>query len=242
MTVPRLAIIGTGKMGRLVAGVAEERGWPVVATIGAEGNAGGRAITRDRLAGAQVAIEFTEPQSAADNVLACVRAGCAVVCGTTGWSERRSEVARAVTQAGGALFWAANFAVGVNLFWLAAEQLAASIAAASAGFSPHIVETHHAAKKDAPSGTALELQRRASVAGAGGVPVTSVRVGSVPGTHELLFDAPYEQIRLEHVARDRRVFAEGALAAAEWIVGRSGVFGMADLLARPASTSHTTPS
>ncbi|MGI8498255.1 MAG: 4-hydroxy-tetrahydrodipicolinate reductase [Gemmatimonadaceae bacterium] len=240
MSAPRIAIVGLGKMGTLVARMAEERRWPIAATIGGGDNAGGMGITRERLAGAQVAIEFTEPRSAPDNILACVGAGCAVVSGTTGWSERRAEVERVVTESNGALFWAANFSIGVNLFWQAAERLAAAIASASAGFSPHIIETHHAAKKDAPSGTAMELQRRTSVGTATAVPVTSVRVGSVPGTHELLFDAPFEQIRLEHVARDRRVFAEGALAAAEWIVGRSGVFGMADLLARSSSELHTS--
>jgi 4-hydroxy-tetrahydrodipicolinate reductase len=97
-------------------------------------------------------------------------------------------------------------------------------------FEAHIVETHHSAKKDAPSGTAAMLQQALGRTLGRDVPVTSIRTGSVPGTHEILFDAPYEQIRLTHEARDRRVFADGALAAARWLIGRTGVFGMDDLL------------
>ena len=102
---------------------------------------------------------------------------------------------------------------------------------------PHLIETHHAAKRDAPSGTAIALASQAAALLGRSVPITSVRVGSVPGTHELLFDAPFEQIRLEHVVRDRRVFAAGALRAAEWLIGRRGVFTLDDVLA----TGETSP-
>jgi 4-hydroxy-tetrahydrodipicolinate reductase len=101
------------------------------------------------------------------------------------------------------------------------------------GFDAHIVETHHAAKKDSPSGTAASLESQTSPDWGGNIPITSIRVGSVPGTHEFLFDAPFEQIRLVHVARDRRVFAEGALHAARWLIGRTGVFSMQDVLGGP---------
>jgi 4-hydroxy-tetrahydrodipicolinate reductase len=234
VTAPRLAIVGTGKMGGAVRALAGERGWPVVAEIGSAENAGGRALTAQRLSGADVAIEFTTPEAAAANAVACARAGVPIVVGTTGWLAERGRVEREVADAGGALFWAPNFSIGVNVFWRAAAQTAALVAALP-GFDAHVVETHHAAKKDAPSGTAIELERR--VAGALGrpVPVTSVRVGSVPGTHTLLFDGRWEQLRLEHEARDRRVFAEGALLAAAWLAerwreGRRGTFTMDDLL------------
>jgi 4-hydroxy-tetrahydrodipicolinate reductase len=226
---PRLAIIGTGKMGRAIASLAKERGWLVVAEIDEAGNAGGAGITRESLAGAEVAVEFTVPAAAPDNIRACLRAGCPVVVGTTGWRAELEAVSREVSAAGGALLFSPNFSIGVNLFWRAAEQ-AARLLAKTPGFDAHIVETHHAAKKDAPSGTALELQRLAQAALGRSIPVTSVRTGSVPGSHELIFDGSFEQIRLEHHARDRRVFAEGALVAAQWLVGRKGIYGLSDVL------------
>jgi 4-hydroxy-tetrahydrodipicolinate reductase len=231
--MPRLALIGLGKMGRTVAQLAAERQWPVVASIEASDVSSDTGIRRDQLGDADVAIEFTTPAAAPANVLACVRAGVPVVVGTTGWDRERERVERAVLAVDGALFWSPNFSIGVNLFWRMAEH-AARLALRST-FDAHIVETHHAAKLDAPSGTARELARVASGAFGREVPITSVRVGSVPGTHELLLDAPYEQIRLEHVARDRRVFADGALTAAHWLIGRRGVFTMRDLLDSNAS-------
>jgi 4-hydroxy-tetrahydrodipicolinate reductase len=235
-TTPRIAVIGMGKMGRAVAELARARGWPVVATIDAAANSGGSGITRERLADATVAIEFTTPDAAPANIRACARAGCPVVVGTTGWYGEREHVERDVLVANGAMLWSPNFSLGVNLFWQVAE-LAARLAARVPALDAHIVETHHAAKLDAPSGTALELQRRSSGALGREIPVTSIRTGAVPGTHELLLDAPFEQIRVTHEARDRRTFAEGALTAAHWLIGRHGIFTMSDFLlseARPA--------
>jgi 4-hydroxy-tetrahydrodipicolinate reductase len=162
-------------------------------------------------------------------VLACVAAGLPVVSGTTGWGARLPEVEEAARREGGALLVAANFSLGVALFTALAEH-------AGALFGPHaqyevaLVETHHSAKLDAPSGTALMLQRVTGAVLGRPVPATSVRVGAVPGTHTLLFDGPFEQIVLTHEARDRRVFADGALRAAQWIIGRHGVFTMRDVL------------
>jgi 4-hydroxy-tetrahydrodipicolinate reductase len=235
-TAPRIAVIGMGKMGRAVAELARERAWPVVATIHSSENSDGSGITRERLGGATVAIEFTTPHAAPANIRACARAGCPVVVGTTGWYDERSHVERDVLLADGAMLWSPNFSLGVHLFWQVAE-LAAQLASRIPALDAHIVETHHAAKRDAPSGTALELQRRSTAALGREIPVTSVRTGAVPGTHELLLDAPFEQIRITHEARDRRTFAEGALTAAHWIIGRHGIFTMSDLLlaeTRPA--------
>jgi 4-hydroxy-tetrahydrodipicolinate reductase len=133
-------------------------------------------------------------------------------------------VEQAVKEAEGAMLWAPNFSLGVHLFAQIAAYAARRIAAADAGFDFHLIDTHHAAKLDAPSGTARLIAARVAESSGRELPITSVRTGSVPGTHEIVFDAPFEQIRLEHVARDRRVFAAGALAAARWIVGRHGVF------------------
>ena len=233
----RLALIGVGKMGRVLAELAPERGWDVVAQFDSASNAAGQGITADALAGADVAIEFTVPGAAVANARATVAAGCPIVIGTTGWYEHLPELSAWVTERNGALLSASNFSLGVNAF----EQvvaLAARLLAGLGGFDAHLVETHHAAKKDAPSGTAAMLGRSASSSWGRSIPITSVRTGSVPGTHELLFDAPFETVRLEHVARDRRVFAEGALAAAAWLIGRRGVFTMRDVL----STSRERPT
>jgi len=229
----RLAIIGMGKMGRAVAALAPERGFEVVATIGGRDNPAGSGLSPATLRGAEVAIEFTDPEAAPTNVETCVDLGVPIVCGTTGWYDQLEAVASDVRRNDGALLYAPNFSVGVAVFLAAVERAARAVAAAG-GFDAHVVETHHAAKKDAPSGTALVLAREAAAALGRDVPITSVRTGSVPGTHEVIFDGAFEQIRLEHLARDRRVFADGALRAAAWLVGRRGVFTMKDVLAGSA--------
>lgn len=230
----RVALVGMGRMGRALDALAPERGCTVVARLDAADVAGG--IRREQLAGADVAIEFTAPDAAVPNALGCLAAGVPVVIGTTGWGARLPEVAEAAARHGGRVLWSPNFSLGVQLFLALAEEAARRMctgAGPEAGFDCHVVETHHAAKRDAPSGTALAVAERLAAGGWPGVPVTSVRTGSVPGTHEILFDAPFEQIRLVHEARDRRVFADGALAAARWLAQprMSGVYTMRDLLA-----------
>jgi 4-hydroxy-tetrahydrodipicolinate reductase len=228
MTEIPIALIGMGKMGRALASLAPERGFRVVATLDAS-QPNYRGVTADALAGAQVAIEFTSPDAAPANARACAAAGCPVVVGTTGWYEQLPEVSAEVERRGGAMLTAPNFSVGVAVFDRVVAE-AARLFAQLEGFDAHLVETHHAAKKDAPSGTAGSLARTAEGALGRAIPVTSIRTGSVPGTHEIIFDAPFEQVRLVHEARDRRVFAEGALVAARWLVGRRGVFTMRDVL------------
>jgi 4-hydroxy-tetrahydrodipicolinate reductase len=230
MSAPvRVALVGHGRMGAAVDALAASRGAVVVARLGRGTTIDGRALQ-----GADVAVEFTEPGSAVDNALACLAAGCPVVVGTTGWLDRLPEVERATAAHAGRVLWAANFALGVNLFLrLAAE---AGRLFADRGFDVGIVETHHAAKKDAPSGTAIALARAVGPALRRDVPIASARVGHVPGTHELTLDARFEQVRLTHEARDRRVFADGALVAACWLaaVRRPGVYTMQDVLAPSA--------
>jgi 4-hydroxy-tetrahydrodipicolinate reductase len=229
----RLAVIGDGKMGRAIASLAEEHGFTVVAFLG-EGEVLPQGLTKPLLHGADVAVEFTAPQHAAANVRGCVAAGCPVVCGTTGWDDARATVEKEVRARKGALLWAPNFSIGVHLFARMVEHAAALVAKSHAGFDAHLVETHHNQKLDAPSGTARALADRAAKAAGKPLPITSVRVGSVPGTHEVIFDGAFEQIRLEHVARDRRVFATGALTAARWLVGKHGVFTLDHMLGSSA--------
>lgn len=237
MSDVKLALVGMGKMGRALQALAPERGFTVVATLDAPDMAAG--ISREALNGAEVAIEFTVPDAAPGNIRALVDAGCPVVVGTTGWHDALPEVSAYVRERNGALLWAANFSVGVNLFLQVVAE-AARLFGSAPGFDAHLVETHHSAKKDAPSGTAIVLGKAAAPGLGRDLPITSIRTGSVPGTHELLFDAAFETVRLEHVARDRRVFAEGALVAARWLVGRQGVFEMKDVLQQPTSTSRSS--
>lgn len=233
MTAIPLALVGMGKMGRALAALAPERGFQVVAELD-PARPGYAGITRETLCGAQVAIEFTTPDAAPANARACAASGCPVVVGTTGWYDQLAEISREIEHVGGAMLTAPNFSVGVAVFDRVVAE-AARLFGRLEGFDAHLVETHHAAKKDAPSGTAGALARSASAALGRSIPVTSVRTGHVPGTHEVVFDAPFEQVRLVHEARDRRVFAEGALVAARWIVGRRGVFTLADVLAGSAA-------
>lgn len=227
---PRLVIIGDGRMGGAVRQLADGHGWTVLATVGRAESAGLQAA----LAGADVAIEFSTGAAAPGNVRSCLRAGVPVVVGTTGWLNELEQVRHDVATADGAMFWAPNFSIGANMFWRVARR-AAELAATIPGFDAAIVETHHAAKRDAPSGTALELGRRVNAALGRDVPVSSVRVGHVPGTHSFILDGQFEQLSVEHMARDPRVFAEGALLAASWLMravaaGSRGTFTMDHLL------------
>ncbi|HEX6943101.1 MAG TPA: dihydrodipicolinate reductase C-terminal domain-containing protein [Gemmatimonadaceae bacterium] len=225
----KIALIGNGKMGQAIAPLAIARGHTITATLGERDNPHGNGISRDALGAPDVAIEFTEPASAAANVRACARTGVAVVVGTTGWYEELDAVIAEVRKLDGTMFWAPNFSVGVALLSAAIEAASAALRGVP-GFDVHLVETHHAAKKDRPSGTAASLAKIAERELGREVPITSVRTGHVPGTHELVIDAPFEQLRLVHEARDRRVFADGAISAAEWLQGRKGVFTMSDVL------------
>ena len=226
--MPRLAIIGLGKMGRAIEQLAPERGFTVSSRIDPKGG-DASSVSKSSLADAEVAVEFTTPQSAVQNISAALEARCPVVVGTTGWYEKRSEVEKLVGKHGGALLIAPNFSIGVAAFAQIVRAAAAALKGAP-GFEAHMVETHHSAKKDAPSGTAANLEKIAREEWGREIPITSVRVGSVPGTHEMVFDGAFETIRLEHVARDRRVFADGALLAAKWLIGKQGVFTMEDVL------------
>lgn len=229
MSVRTIAIIGDGKMGQAIRELAQAKGWKVAALVGERESAGGTGITRSTLGNADVAVEFTQPDAAVANISAALRAGVPVVAGTTGWYDQLPAVTQVANEAGTALLWSPNFSLGVNVL-IELARFAGTMMRTLEEFDAHIVETHHSKKKDAPSGTAVAMAKAASEGLARAIPTTSVRTGSVPGTHELMFDGLYEQLSLTHVARDRRVFAEGALAAADWLVGKRGVFTMRDVL------------
>jgi 4-hydroxy-tetrahydrodipicolinate reductase len=226
----KIAIIGNGKMGNAVAALAAVRGHSIHTLVNRLENPGGKALTAERLAGADVAIEFTRPDAAVANLERLIGLGIPTVTGTTGWTESLAKLSELVHQRDGALLHAANFSVGVHLFFRAARDLARSFRGRSE-FAVSIHEEHHKAKVDATSGTALLLQRQLWEEEPGRrFPITSVRAGEAPGTHTLTYTGPHETITLTHVTRSREVFAAGALAAAEWLPGRTGVFTFDQLL------------
>jgi 4-hydroxy-tetrahydrodipicolinate reductase len=225
-----IAIIGHGKMGQAVATLAQTRGHRIHTVINRVENAGGRALTSQRLKGADVAMEFTRPDAVVQNLERLIELGIPTVTGTTGWTEALPGITRLVEQRKGALLHAANFSVGMQLFLRAARELARCFRGRPE-FAVSIAEEHHAAKVDAPSGTALLLQRRLWAEEPGRrFPITSVRSGTTPGIHTLTYEAPHETVTMSHVTKSREVFAAGALAAAEWLPGHHGIFTFEEML------------
>lgn len=226
----RIALVGNGKMSRAIGELAAERGHVVATVVEAGENRASEALTPERLRGVDVVFEFTRPEAAAPNLMQLARLGQRVVTGTTGWLDRLPEVRRMVMQHGAGLLHSPNFSPGVQLFLRAARDLAGRFKGRP-GFDGFVLETHHAAKRDAPSGTAATLRAALSKADPGReFPITSIRGGFAPGSHAVIYDAPFETIRLEHEARSRQVFAAGALLAGEWLRGRSGVFTFEQML------------
>ena len=222
----RLLLVGHGRMGRLVASLAPVYGFEVAGIVTGQERDG---LMRDQ-GHIDVAIDFTLPAAVPTNLPKLAARGINVVVGTTGWQAHEAALRAEVERAGTAVLASANFSLGMNLFQLLAEEAARRFGP-HADFGAWIHELHHAAKQDAPSGTALMLQRAMEAAGyARGIDVAATRAGFIPGTHTIGFDGPSETITLTHQVRDRAVFARGALEAARWLVGRRGWFTMRDFL------------
>ena len=220
-----LLLLGRGRMGRIVESLAPEYGFHVSGVVDID-NADRPAEWAD----AEVAIDFSIPDAVPRNFPLLAERGLKVVVGTTGWQAHESEMRRLAAERGIGVVAAPNFAIGVNLF-TALVARAAELWRDQPAFGAWLHELHHAAKLDAPSGTALALERTLRDRGyERPVAVTSTRVGSIPGTHTIGFDAAAETITLTHTARDRSVFARGALQAAAWLRGRQGWFTMQDVL------------
>lgn len=224
----RFGIVGAGKMGCEIEAMAGGRGHDVVWKLDSGSNAGGTGLTAERLSRADVVFEFTNPAAAPSNLETLARAGATVVCGTTGWDRDLTRIADAFRTSGGALVYAANFSVGVRHFFELAK-LAATLYP-PAGYEPFLVEEHHSEKRDAPSGTAKRIAQIVEDASGKRPPVSSVRAGTIPGTHRLVFESPEDEVELIHRARGRGGFAKGAVWAAERIAGRQGVFEFGELL------------
>ena len=226
----KLALVGYGKMGRTIESLAPEAGFEVVLKLDIDNNANGEAFTEANFAGIDAAIEFTAPDVAAGNLLALARLKVPAVCGTTGWFSRLPEVSAAYGSVGSALVYGPNFSIGVNVFQRIVAE-AARLMSAQPSYEAWAWEIHHSQKKDAPSGTLLKLVEEMRQAGyAGNVDVGSNRAGKVPGTHEIGFDSAADTITLRHTARSRDGLARGALWAAGWLKGKSGVHEFSRIL------------
>jgi len=219
----KLALIGYGAMGQLAASQARARGDEIGATFTSRD----AALTVDEVAaslrGHDAAMDFSVGPAVARNAEACARAGVALVEGTTGWKENEAEVRRLIEEHDGALVYGANFSIGVNVFYRIVSQ-AAKLMTGLDQYEAFIEEEHHSRKRDAPSGTALKLRDLMTEHIKVEIPIASIRAGHIPGTHRVGFDSAADQITLTHMARSREGFAAGALLAARWIVGRTGIY------------------
>lgn len=244
----KIALLGYGKMGKIIEEIAVSRGHSIVLKVNAQ-NAG--TFTDPELQAADVAIEFTRPDAVLGNISRCMKCKVPVVVGTTGWYDQLESVMEDCNQNGGTLFYASNFSIGVNLFFRLNEQLA-ELMKPFRQYEPVLEEIHHVHKLDAPSGTALTLAQglmtkldhkktwklyHDSLVKPGGagvdraeLPIVSIRTGEVPGTHTITYGSDIDRISITHEAFNRKGFATGAVLAAEWVYQRKGVFTMSDML------------
>jgi 4-hydroxy-tetrahydrodipicolinate reductase len=234
----KILLLGYGKMGKEIEKIALGRGHEIVGKIDVTNRHELDTLTKDDV---DVAIEFSTPESAFDNIKKSLEKGWPIVCGTTGWLEHKNEIESLCSQHNGAFFYASNYSIGVNLFFRLNTHLAKLMKGHE--YDVEMTEIHHIHKKDAPSGTAITLaegisQGNDEVKGwtlhpekkGAHVPIISERIGEVPGTHIIRYSSPIDMIEIGHTAHGRQGFALGAVIAGEWLAGKKGVFGMDDLL------------
>ncbi|MBV6495148.1 MAG: dihydrodipicolinate reductase [Acidobacteria bacterium ACB1] len=225
----KIALIGYGAMGKIVERLAVEKGHEIAGVIDESGSSLSAAELADKLRGADVAIDFSVAEAVGRNVEACVAAEVPLVEGTTGWQDRRTAIEQVVREGNGAIIFGANFSIGVNLFYRIAD-FTAELFSKFPEYEAFIEERHHSRKKDAPSGTALKLKEVVSRHIERDFTVAATRAGNIPGTHTVGFDGPADQITLTHTARTREGFASGSILAAEWIVGKKGVYEFTEII------------
>jgi 4-hydroxy-tetrahydrodipicolinate reductase len=226
MSLP-LAIVGHGKMGRLIEQLAPQHGFHVVAGFTSANIA---SLSVQSLAGATTAIEFSTPAAAPENLRRLATLGVRTVSGTTSWYDHLPQVRAAVESSGSALVYGPNFSVGVNLFFQIVAN-AASLLSKHPEYEAWGWEIHHSAKKDAPSGTLKKLADEIRASGySAPISLAANRAGAHTGTHEIGFDSPSDTITLRHTARSREAYAHGALQSARWLQGKKGVFEFRDIL------------
>lgn len=236
----KIALIGYGKMGKAIEEIALQNGHEIVLKISIENAVD---LTIDNIQKADVAIEFTGPESAVKNIRICLDAGIPVVCGSTGWLKDWETLVDICNDKNGALLYASNFSIGVNIFFEINKQLA-KLMSNRPEYNVSIEETHHTEKKDAPSGTAISIAedllanyplKNKWILGKSSnqdeLSIISKRIDPAPGVHSVLYNSPIDQIEIIHTAHNRIGFASGAVLAAEFILGKKGVFNMGDVLA-----------
>jgi 4-hydroxy-tetrahydrodipicolinate reductase len=236
-----ILLLGYGKMGQLIGRLAEERGHTIAAKINIENKEELGSINADKV---DVAIEFSQPEAAVENIKWCIDNNIPIVSGTTGWMDQKPEIERLTSEKNGAFFYASNYSIGVNLFFKVNEFLA-KLMNENSGYRASVEEIHHTAKKDAPSGTAITLaegilknidtlttwKMADSLAETEHtLPITSKRIDPAPGTHIIRYQSAIDDIEITHTAHSRQGFALGAILVAEWIQGRKGVLSMDDFL------------
>ncbi len=234
----KILLLGYGKMGKTIEGIAIERGHTIAGRIDIDNRADMEVLNDNDV---DAAIEFSAPEAAFENITYCLERGWPVVSGTTGWLNHRPEIELLCQEKNGAFFYASNYSIGVNLFFKLNKQLARLMN--GQGYQASMTEIHHIHKLDAPSGTAITLAegvieetqelndwKLAPAGGEGYLQITSEREGEVPGTHIMRYDSEVDTIEITHTAHSRKGFALGAVVSAEWLSGKHGVFGMTDLL------------
>jgi len=228
----RLAIVGYGKMGRLIEQFAPEYGFSVAVKLDEFNNTAFEGVTAANFAGIDVAVDFSIPEAVAENVERIAALGVNLVVGTTGWLSQLERVQAAVERNRIGLVWSPNYSIGVNAFFRLVSE-AARLLANEPSYGAWAWEIHHATKKDAPSGTLLKLVEDMKTAGfKGPIDVSASRAGAHPGTHEIGFDSAADTITLRHTARSREGFARGALKAAQWLIGQKGFHEFSEVLFR----------
>lgn len=237
----KIALIGYGKMGKEIEQIALSRGHSIVLKVDVNNE---KTYSIEELKNADAAIEFSTPESAINNIYKCFEAGLPVVVGTTGWLNRLGEVKQKCIEKNQALFYASNYSIGVNLFFKLNEYLAILMKPYSE-YNVSMEEIHHVHKLDAPSGTAISLANQVmgqieskqkwvnnSTNNTNELSITSKRIDEVPGTHTVTYSSAVDEISITHLAHNRKGFALGAVIAAEWIIGKKGIFGMSDLMGK----------
>ncbi|HZS50666.1 MAG TPA: 4-hydroxy-tetrahydrodipicolinate reductase [Bryobacterales bacterium] len=227
---PKLAIVGYGRMGKLIEQLSREFGFQVALKLDIDNNVNGSGITRENFREIQVAVEFSTPLVVVENIERISALGVNLVVGTTGWFDQIERVRTAVARAGTGLVYSPNFSVGMQIFSRLVEA-AARCFQAQPDYDAWGYEIHHRMKKDAPSGTLLKLKEVMEKAGySRPIDLASNRAGAIPGTHVIGFDSEADTITLAHTARSRLGFARGAMKAAQWVMGKKGVYEFSEVL------------
>lgn len=232
----KIVLIGYGKMGKAIEKIAISKGHEIIGRFSSQG------IDNEVLALADVAIEFSKPEAAVENIKACFTAGVPIICGTTGWLEEKEVVLQSINRTKNAFLYASNFSIGVNLFF-AINKYVANMMNEQTQYDVRVEEIHHTAKLDAPSGTAISVAQdilknidrktkwtNEKSDNPSDLSIFSVREDPAPGTHSVFYDSTIDTIEIKHTAHSREGFAAGAVLAAEWILGKKGVFSMNDVL------------